>query len=298
LHTHTHTHTHKITCRRQFSTLLVRRRRRRSSSHQSVTSGYTTLRLCPCALSFFGTSHASCADRRSPFTVISFSDFGRVSTPCPPPACWSSFTSRGQLKTVCCCCSYRILVFYIFATHPVDVTTFSGRRFSDVDVRVSSNTWARSEAISTRAHASVLTFTGIVQDVCIIHCITVYRYGGATSLSDRNIVIAAAAMHVLVRMMSSGKAVVIPTSRTTKISLLKTLIEKKYNVKPETQRLFFAGKQVSYYQQLVLILQICTLVWCGLRTTQFWTVNWTFILLKVWRLIILAWIYTVCASVV
>lgn len=62
-------------------------------------------------------------------------------------------------------------------------------------------------------------------------------------MSDRNIVI----MHVLVRMMSSGKAIVIPTSRTTKISDLKTLVEKKFNVKPENQRLFFAGKQVRYY---------------------------------------------------
>ncbi|KAE9529076.1 hypothetical protein AGLY_012030 [Aphis glycines] len=52
-------------------------------------------------------------------------------------------------------------------------------------------------------------------------------------------------MHVLVRTMNSGVSVAIPTSRTTKISHLKTLVEKKFDVKPENQRLFFAGKQLE-----------------------------------------------------
>lgn len=79
-------------------------------------------------------------------------------------------------------------------------------------------------------------------------------------MSDRNI--AAAAMHVIIRNMATGKGFVIQTSRTTKISKLKELIQTKNHVKPEGQRLFFAGKQVGYYyQRLVLFLQIRTLVY-------------------------------------
>ncbi|XP_025191295.1 E3 ubiquitin-protein ligase UHRF1-like [Melanaphis sacchari] len=52
-------------------------------------------------------------------------------------------------------------------------------------------------------------------------------------------------MHVVVRMMNTGVSIAIPTSRTTKISDLKTLVEMKFNVKPENQRLFFAGKQLE-----------------------------------------------------
>uniref|UniRef100_A0A2S2PRQ6 RING-type E3 ubiquitin transferase n=1 Tax=Schizaphis graminum TaxID=13262 RepID=A0A2S2PRQ6_SCHGA len=52
-------------------------------------------------------------------------------------------------------------------------------------------------------------------------------------------------MHVLVRMMNTGVSIAIPTSRTTKIGDLKTLVEKKFDVKPENQRLFFAGKQLE-----------------------------------------------------
>lgn len=51
-------------------------------------------------------------------------------------------------------------------------------------------------------------------------------------------------MYVQVRMMDSGVSVTIPTSRTTVLKEFKKLVEEKFNIKPENQRLFFAGKQV------------------------------------------------------
>ncbi|KAE9543564.1 hypothetical protein AGLY_002364 [Aphis glycines] len=63
------------------------------------------------------------------------------------------------------------------------------------------------------------------------------------------------------RMMNSGMSVATPTSRTTKIGDLKTLVEKKFDVKPENQRLFFAGKQNSkddtYIQSCSISHQFC-----------------------------------------
>lgn len=53
------------------------------------------------------------------------------------------------------------------------------------------------------------------------------------------------AMYVQVRMMDTGKSVLIPTSRTNGIREFKKLVEERFNIKPESQRLFFAGKQVS-----------------------------------------------------
>jgi len=51
-------------------------------------------------------------------------------------------------------------------------------------------------------------------------------------------------MYVQVRMMDTGLSVTIPTSRTTVLKEFKKLVEEKFNIKPENQRLFFAGKQV------------------------------------------------------
>lgn len=52
-------------------------------------------------------------------------------------------------------------------------------------------------------------------------------------------------MYVQVRMMDTGVSVTIPTSRTALIKDFKILVEKKFNIKLENLRLFFAGKQVS-----------------------------------------------------
>lgn len=52
-------------------------------------------------------------------------------------------------------------------------------------------------------------------------------------------------MYVQVRMMDTGVSVIITTSRTTDIETFKKLVEEKFHIKPENQRLFFAGKQVS-----------------------------------------------------
>lgn len=51
-------------------------------------------------------------------------------------------------------------------------------------------------------------------------------------------------MYVQVRMMDTGLTVTILTSRTTLVKVLKKLIESKFNVSPDNQRLFYAGKQV------------------------------------------------------
>ncbi|XP_001945737.1 E3 ubiquitin-protein ligase UHRF1 isoform X1 [Acyrthosiphon pisum] len=52
-------------------------------------------------------------------------------------------------------------------------------------------------------------------------------------------------MYVQVRMMDTGVSVTIPTSRTTVLKEFKKLVEEKFNIKPENQRLFFAGKQLE-----------------------------------------------------
>ncbi|XP_015367414.1 PREDICTED: E3 ubiquitin-protein ligase UHRF1-like [Diuraphis noxia] len=52
-------------------------------------------------------------------------------------------------------------------------------------------------------------------------------------------------MYVQVRMMDTGMSVTIPTSRTTVLKEFKKLVEEKFNIKPENQRLFFAGKQLE-----------------------------------------------------
>lgn len=51
-------------------------------------------------------------------------------------------------------------------------------------------------------------------------------------------------MYVQVRMMDTGVSVTIPTSRTMVLKEFKKLVKEKFNIKPENQRLFFAGKQV------------------------------------------------------
>lgn len=52
-------------------------------------------------------------------------------------------------------------------------------------------------------------------------------------------------MYVQVRMMDTGLSVTIPTSRTTVVGEFKKLVQQKFNIEPDSQRLFFAGKQVS-----------------------------------------------------
>ncbi|XP_050541918.1 E3 ubiquitin-protein ligase UHRF1-like [Daktulosphaira vitifoliae] len=52
-------------------------------------------------------------------------------------------------------------------------------------------------------------------------------------------------MYVQVRMMDTGVSVTIPTSRTMVVKEFKKLVEEKLKVKPDLQRLFFAGKQLD-----------------------------------------------------
>ncbi|XP_025424158.1 E3 ubiquitin-protein ligase UHRF1-like isoform X2 [Sipha flava] len=57
-------------------------------------------------------------------------------------------------------------------------------------------------------------------------------------------------MYVQVRMMDTGVSVTIPTSRTALVKDFKTLVEKKFHVKSENLRLFFAGKQLENQYRL------------------------------------------------
>jgi E3 ubiquitin-protein ligase UHRF1 len=52
-------------------------------------------------------------------------------------------------------------------------------------------------------------------------------------------------MYVQVRSLATGKSVTIPTSRTTMVRDLKKLVEKRFGVNPDSQRLIFCGKQVK-----------------------------------------------------
>jgi len=58
--------------------------------------------------------------------------------------------------------------------------------------------------------------------------------------------------------MDTGVSVTIPTSRTTVLKEFKKLVEEKFNIKPENQRLFFAGKQVrtTHCLNVLLLVQI------------------------------------------
>lgn len=51
-------------------------------------------------------------------------------------------------------------------------------------------------------------------------------------------------MYVQVRMMDTGVSVTIPTSRTMVVKEFKKLVQQQFDVAPDKQRLFFAGKQV------------------------------------------------------
>lgn len=64
-------------------------------------------------------------------------------------------------------------------------------------------------------------------------------------------------MYVQVRMMDTGVSVTIPTSRTALVKDFKTLVEKKFNIKSENLRLFFAGKQVRIMTASNLLAQCC-----------------------------------------
>jgi len=57
-------------------------------------------------------------------------------------------------------------------------------------------------------------------------------------------------------MMDTGVSVTIPTSRTTVLKEFKKLVEEKFNIKPENQRLFFAGKQVRTTDWLSVLLRV------------------------------------------
>ncbi|XP_025424054.1 E3 ubiquitin-protein ligase UHRF1-like [Sipha flava] len=52
-------------------------------------------------------------------------------------------------------------------------------------------------------------------------------------------------MYVQVRSLATGKSVTIPTSRTTMVRDLKKLVEKRFGVNPDSQRLIFCGKQLE-----------------------------------------------------
>lgn len=53
-------------------------------------------------------------------------------------------------------------------------------------------------------------------------------------------------MYVKVRPVKGGPEIVLNLSKLTKVEDLRLMIEERCAVTPDTQRLFFQGKQVSY----------------------------------------------------
>lgn len=101
-----------------------------------------------------------------------------------------------------------------------------------------------------RAHEYFTDLFLLLQQVCNGDDVTKYHlYILSTFVFRRRTV-----MYVQVRMMDTGVSATIPTSRTTLIDAFKKLVEQKFNVKPEEQRLFFAGKQVLTPRAVCILL--------------------------------------------